>query len=400
MLRHDEINALKGIIQRGGETILHPGIKIERREVGLPVTTDRRVLASEAESPVIFNPPSSIIGTPFDQACLNGVRESRSIIFPEKEIYEICDARIIGWNAAIDGKGVLYHPNVHAGLQKHEDFVSGHRSEFAGYICRDVGATLEIYFGSKEDRIYFPKTSIFFPYIEQGNYGSFLFRGLPAMLFAAAQKFSADRIIVPERTPWVMEVLAMLGFANAPVFGVREIAGDNFEHLLMVTVPDKEGLLDERTLDRVQQLKRHLSAEEGSRRIYVSRRLSYLARPHYRVLRNEAKLESLAAAAGFDVVYPEAFNFREQLQCFCRANRIVGPSGSGMLNAIFSAANSQLVDMESYHTTVRQHAKIYSSTKKDYSFLFGELCEGDRGAAFSPWHVSESLFRQALERMI
>jgi capsular polysaccharide biosynthesis protein len=126
--------------------------------------------------------------------------------------------------------------------------------------------------------------------------------------------------------------------------------------------------------------------------------LSASSRPWYRVLENENVLEQHAARAGYAILYPETLSFGEQIRAFGEAKRIVGPSGSGMLNAVFAEDGAKVLDMESFHTTVRQHAKIYASTRKRYSFLFGQLSKDDGSHPIvRPWLVPEELFRVGIE---
>jgi capsular polysaccharide biosynthesis protein len=97
-------------------------------------------------------------------------------------------------------------------------------------------------------------------------------------------------------------------------------------------------------------------------------------------------------------VYPETLTFREQIRVFGAARQVVGPSGSGMLNAVFAEDGAKVLDMESFHTTVRQHAKIYASTRKKYSFLFGNLAKDDESHPIvRSWMVPEDSFRAGLD---
>lgn len=106
-------------------------------------------------------------------------------------------------------------------------------------------------------------------------------------------------------------------------------------------------------------------------RLFVSRRLSHRARPWYRPLINEADLIVSCKERGYVVIHPEAFSLSQQILIFSKANAVIGPSGSGLLNSIFCCEGSVVSDLESFHFTLRQHAKAYASTGTAYGFGFG-----------------------------
>ena len=109
-------------------------------------------------------------------------------------------------------------------------------------------------------------------------------------------------------------------------------------------------------------------------KIYVSRSLNRVARSRYRLLVNEIdEIEPEVASHGFSIFYLETLSWQEQVRLFSNAKYLIGPSGSGMLNAVFAGQGTRLVDLEGFHVTILQHTKIYSSTKKTYSFASGRL---------------------------
>jgi capsular polysaccharide biosynthesis protein len=132
-------------------------------------------------------------------------------------------------------------------------------------------------------------------------------------------------------------------------------------------------------------------------KIYVSRALSANRAPSYRVLTNESEIEDIARARGFQIVYPEALSLSGQCALFHRARAIMGPSGSGMLNAAFAPEGAKLADIEIFTYTVRQHAKLYSSSGKSYGFVFGEsFAEDVSQRLHAPWKVDPALVSQAI----
>jgi capsular polysaccharide biosynthesis protein len=83
---------------------------------------------------------------------------------------------------------------------------------------------------------------------------------------------------------------------------------------------------------------------------------------------------------------------------FASARRIFGPSGSEMLNAVFAAPETKVVDVETFHVTVRQHANLYSCSSKEYCFIFEQPDDSDERPLFHRrWRLRNNLLREALE---
>ena len=140
------------------------------------------------------------------------------------------------------------------------------------------------------------------------------------------------------------------------------------------------------------------SGANRSETVYVSRSLSRLRAPRYRQLQNELDIEQQARQRGCAVVYPEILPLANQIDLFGRAHRIVGPSGSGMLNAMFAPEGARVLDFELFHVTVRQHAKIYSSTGKVYGFCFGTFDSRDqRENTIRDWSVAPQVIGAGLD---
>jgi hypothetical protein len=75
----------------------------------------------------------------------------------------------------------------------------------------------------------------------------------------------------------------------------------------------------------------------GPKNICVSRRLGAGAtRSAVRVFHQQPYFESAAVRHGFEMVFPETMTFRDQVDLFSNADKIIGEFGSGMHSAIFS----------------------------------------------------------------
>jgi len=87
-------------------------------------------------------------------------------------------------------------------------------------------------------------------------------------------------------------------------------------------------------------------------------------------MQNEGEIEELLQRNGFEIVYPETLSLADQVRTFAEAQCVIGPSGSGMFNTAFAPDACRVVDIETFHVTVAQHALFYSSCGHPYAFLF------------------------------
>lgn len=75
------------------------------------------------------------------------------------------------------------------------------------------------------------------------------------------------------------------------------------------------------------------------RRLYVSRR----RQTRFRRLQNEAEVEQVFVAHGFEVVYPELLPHAQQVKLFSEADVIAGAAGSNMINTVFSPQGARII---------------------------------------------------------
>ncbi|GLI21735.1 hypothetical protein GGQ86_000960 [Xanthobacter flavus] len=398
MLNPHLIAQLRRAVAENPEVSMLGNLSLDRVQISMPSAPSLPSVMVEPAWHGGMTGPREIFGRPVDDSCLSGVG-ALGVSVPEKSIYTVENARVVGFDSILGPTGELFAPspttkkNIDSLLQKNE-------TDHQGYLIQRSDESFYVYYAARPHDKHFNLDAVYFPNLEPGNYGSFIFRQLPQILSVPdIDRFQA--IIVPDRTPWTSAALKMMGFENTPVFSLREVSGDTFRSISLFSDFDAEGTLTPATMGRMRRLatpEGRACTEPSKRHIYVSRLLSSLARPDYRPLKNEMDIEAFFSERGFEIVYPETLTFSEQIHLFHGASKIVGPSGSGMLNAVFSEPGTKIVDMESFHVCVRQHAKIYSSSEKAYSFLFGELEKGDRHSMIvSPWTAPMHLVREAYD---
>ena len=346
--------------------------------------------------------PARIFGEPVNPACMRGIA-NHAVTARQRTVLHLRNAKVIGFNAAIDEQHVLYAPQDFRSVPR-EPLLRFNQTGRHGFVLTEQDGQLNAIHAQPPGRPRERHSAIFFHNVEPGNFGSFIFRQLPQMAYAREALAEAECYITPDRSPWFMEALSLLGLPPRPVFTTREVSGEVFRSLTIFDEPDAEGFLSREAYAGIDHLVAAASPEnspETSAGIYVSRSLSRVWRPAYRPMLNELDVEDFLATRGFQVVQPETLSLRQQIRCFAGARRIIGPSGSGMLNAVFARPGTRIVDMETFTDTVRQHAKLYTSRGLEYAFLFSTPEASDERPLFvRRWSVDMDMLEQATEWLL
>jgi hypothetical protein len=400
MLNPSQVAQLRKMFDGEEFVSIFEGMHVRRQEINVSRhSIASKLLFSEASDSGQLYPPARIFGVPIEPSCLSGTAAC-TISPPTRTVRELRNSCIVGNSAVLDSESRLYFPDPVDGCAA---FVACKRevgNNHHGYLVRGDELGAEIIHISRPTPRYIPVRVIFFHNLEPGNYGSFLIRQLPQMSLIAELGIHADAYVVPDRTSWLGEAIELFGLPDLPTFTVREVCGDVFESVVLPGSLDAEGFSSPISRLRISnQISGRLgeSAGDNPKRIFVSRLLSSIARPYYRVLLNELDVIKLADARGYHTLYPETLSLSNQINIFRSAECIVGPSGSGMLNALFSERRPRILDLESWTPNVRQHAKIYASTGSTYGFLFGQtIGDSDRPVQVRGWKVDTDLLDQAL----
>jgi len=344
--------------------------------------------------------PTVIVGTPVLPDCLQGLPKQDGVATgPAVYLQQIENARPVGYEAVLGGDGALYttRGKVTAGAAAEglaKRTLAGHH----GYVLiQDDGRQmLGVRPNLRPERL--AQTALFLGALEPDNFGSFLLRVLPQMLVQSEERVACDVIIVPARTPWILEALALLGLDDCPVLSVKESAGFCFNRLCMVQNTYQVGAFGPDMRARLDRLAQSCAAfaPVAAKRLYISRALQSVARPSYRNLLNEREIETRLRAQGFAIFTPETWQLKRQIGMFAAAEDVVGPSGSGTLLSAFAAEGARVLELESYSLNVVQHARLYATTGKHYGFAFGatepETSAPDRRA----WRLDPEILDQAM----
>ncbi|WP_167285246.1 glycosyltransferase family 61 protein [Marilutibacter alkalisoli] len=350
------------------------------------------VVVSEPSLQVEFQTPEFVLGDPEDPSCLADVLDPKVLKIPTKAVRAFRGVRIVGWRSMFTRDGFYSSASEFRDAGGNPDALVD--SRWDGLVVHDGVLT---YVAGHKDRIEIKGNTLFLPALEPANYGSFVIRVLPKLLYFVEQGIRIDQIVVPQRILATAEAMAMTGLGALPVYSVPEASALEFERLYVIDDFELKGCMCSGTMSRLRSLP---GVHSNLKRIYVSRRLN-AHRPLRRPLLNEAKIEREAEKMGFQAVFPESLSFRQQIGLFAGADFIVGPSGSGMLNSLFSAPGAKVLDIESFHSTVRQHARIYSSGGHRYAFAFGKFDPSDKREPphLRRWTASPGMIVEGIEKL-
>ncbi len=384
MLQPQQVEELREALNKGERPTTIGGITISSFQIAAPEDMQS---VTRLRSRGVFYPPQRIIGQPDIPACMKHVVHT-TILDTPTQVISLENAMIVGNKGVLTKEGMLYNsaPITRNNLS---ESLNENRKNHDGFAIHETGKEYICYYASRENPKNIHGHALFLPNWEPANYGSFIFRQLPQLIYLNKLKLYFD-FYVAERTTWLLEAIDALGLPKKPVFNIKEVSGDRFSHIIFIDYFEAEGYLDQYTrnaaLDIAQSIKARPEASSIMRpNIYVSRSLSNISRPWYRVLLNEEDVESAFSNAGFHIVYPETLSFIDQMKLYAGARKIVGLSGSGMFNTIFSIPGSKVVDIESFTWNVGQHSKFYSSCGMNYALAFGSLTDKIHSPALSSW---------------
>ncbi|GAB1234032.1 hypothetical protein UT5_04260 [Ferrigenium sp. UT5] len=201
-----------------------------------------------------------------------------------------------------------------------------------------------------------------------GNYFHWLFECLPrAIVTMQYAEYAGFPLLVdahlPEQNLQALEQIAAgreimhighrdLHRVGALVFpGVFSYMHDNYGNEVepgdLLIAPEAVILLRKTYLQNLGRV--------GFKKLFVARDSA-----KYRRLRNEKQLQEAMVAHGFEIVRPENLSFAQQVELFSSASVIIGPTGAGLSNMVFSPEGCKVI--------VLAGATLGANT-----FIFGQL---------------------------
>jgi hypothetical protein len=238
---------------------------------------------------------------------------------------------------------------------------------------------------------------------EHFNYASVLLRSIPKILSLDDNELRNFRIIAPAPLSWHTELYTAFGISLDNLFAHERSKSYELEHVVIPSQRYGNFYLDQSTID----LMRGLSAQHAekapdviSEKIYVSRRSQGTKRPNYRRCVNEDDVIAIMQRYGFSIIEPEKFAFLEQVAIFARARFIVGPSGAGMFNAVFTPPGAKVLSLEPLTAWILDHANLFASLGHEFGFIGGGVDESDVAPVHKRWSADLDALTRRLEEML
>ena len=229
--------------------------------------------------------------------------------------------------------------------------------------------------------------------LEPTNWGRWI-----ATVVPKAADFSAHgagrKLFCYAALPWQRAFLAYLGVGEGRIaqhdpgstYICRDLMSVEYS-VTNMTISARERGVYLALAARAQRRQREGSVQApAGRNVFVSRR-TISAKHNYRVLQNEAVLIDRLQALGFDVIEPETLDFDEQILAFANASVVVTLGGAALYNAVFCAAGTRFITLESSEAFLTPHCQLLSSLGLRYGVVVGRQDPSDPTPVHKRWTV-------------
>jgi capsular polysaccharide biosynthesis protein len=220
------------------------------------------------------------------------------------------------------------------------------------------------------------------------SYGSFLFRVVPKVVaLRELDLVDATCVAYAHQKPF-MDLLTLCGLPPERIV-LQDLRGlTSIERAIIPCMRAQHTYFDPESFELFAELRARYGQPRSNRRIYVSRLGLNAAGWSRRIMVNEAELISRLSATGFDIVEPEGLSVREQIETFSSASIVVGPSGSGLFNAVFCHPGTWMIDIQSEPQWIYSYTGMYASLGLNYGIFVGKADPGDTAPVHRRWSVN------------
>ena len=273
-----------------------------------------------------------------DQPCLLGfgnlperVRSAQrsTARIPDVRVYSVPDADVIGRSTVLKDEKIVSSADTlppYVRLFYNKGLVPGPTHKHLSVVHHDAPMYLVTNYNTD-------------------NYGHFLLECLPKimlvrMLFDVGMRFP---ILLPSSLPkFALDITNyILSFPDIVFFNVNTEV-HRAKRLLLPSMFHTDYIYHKTFFEQINQL--NVPSLSQNKRIYVSRsNIRESTHSFARNVINEQQIQQIAVERGFDVIYPETMDWSDQVARFSSANLIVGEYSSGMHNALFSPAATNVL---------------------------------------------------------
>jgi hypothetical protein len=351
-----------------------------------------QTLPSSAASHYMERPPAFVYD-PHDTGLGGGLTKGWTTPRTPMAYRRIESARSIGQRLIVDRAGSIILDHI---LSSHEQCTEqlqrfADRSTSLFHEDTDVTSTPDGYVSARLDepweKIDEPVLSLLS--VEPSNYGSWLFRVLPKLIF---RKYLDDnpKVLCWCPFPWQRQLLHFFGVADHDIIEVNLGSCYEIREVYVPVVLNPYAYLSEETMAFYQEvLASHNIDQRRDRLIYISRR-SRAAAAGFNNVRHfidESKLIEALQPLGFEIIEPETLSISEQARTFASAAMVVGASGAGMFNTAFCARGTGVVDIEAFPDWLYAHCNYMSSCGHTYGVAFGIADASDTSPTHKRWSI-------------
>jgi capsular polysaccharide biosynthesis protein len=307
---------------------------------------------------------------------------------------KVNDARSIGQRLIVDRDGAIILDEIFSTSEQCRKQLErfADRSTSLFHEDTDVQETARTFSSRRLDepniRVDEPVLSLMS--VEPSNYGSWLFRVLPKLLFL--EKLGGEKLKVACwcPMPWQRNLLAFFGIGEDRIIDINVGACYEFREIYVPVVLNPVAYMSEDTLNFFRRtMAGHGIEARRERLIYISRqsRASSAGFANVRNFTDEPKMIETLQRTGFEIVEPELLTITEQVRLFASAAMVVGASGAGMFNTAFCASGTGVVDIEAFPHWLYAHCNYFASCGHAYGIAFGVADPQDDSGTHKRWTI-------------
>lgn len=226
--------------------------------------------------------------------------------------------------------------------------------------------------------------------VEPSNYGSWLFRVLPKLLFLERIGNPDFKIACWAPHQWQQDLLAFFGITPERIININLGICYHYREIHVPVVINPVAYMGEDTLSFYRRtLENHGIEKKRERLIYISRQTRAAAAGYVNVRHfvDEPQMVEAMRDIGFEIVEPEMLSIVEQARLFSSAAMVVGASGAGMFNTAFCAPGTGIVDIEAFDSWLYAHCNYFSSCGHAYGIAFGKVDQDDHESWHKRWTI-------------
>lgn len=359
------------------------------------INTERQIYIAE---PKLINPPSQNTHTGSGHALL-----------PESYLAELHDATLIGGSSLIltDQNRVVLNDEIFFDKQHRYCLKNPYVKFSDNYdtiikFIKKVNLTepSAIHFCSDYSHNYYhwlleclPRLNILDQFPDFDNLPLLIDENLTAQQLAALKILNTrNRPLIPLKKGYAYHINKLI------MPSMSSIIHDNYHSAVAY---DKDVLFSPAAIQYVRNnVLRALdcATQKGFRKLFISRKKS-----EHRRLLNIEEIESLMVSRGFEIVFPEALTFTNQVKLFSQAQLVIGQTGAGFANLMFCPENCKALILINHHPQTNYYlfSNLAQILNIELQFIPGtDVIEHVDKSLQNDFIISKSLLNKTIDTLV